>query len=189
MNRQENLMQILMDNTGVNINLCYQCQKCSAGCPMNYTMDYTPAQLIHAIRLGMTDLVLNSKTMWLCASCQTCTTRCPQEVDIARIMDACKIMAVKKHIRPSVSSVYKFNKAGLRNIKWLGRLYELGLIADLKMQTFEFFKDMGLGIKMFRKGKLKILPSISPARAFSSWKIFSRVKKTEDRGQRTEDRR
>jgi heterodisulfide reductase subunit C len=183
----ENLMQTFRKDAGVDVNLCYQCQRCSAGCPMSYAMDYTPAQLIHAIRLGLSELVLNSKTMWLCASCQTCTTRCPHDVDIAKIMDACKIEAVKKGIRPSVQNVHKFNKAGLRNIKWLGRLFELGMIADLKMQTLDFFKDAGLGIKMFRKGKLKLFPSISPARTISSLRIFSKVKNAE-RGQRTEGR-
>ena len=172
-------MKQMNDEVKVNVNLCYQCRKCSAGCPMSADMDYTPVQLIHAIRLGLKDMVLNSKTMWMCSSCQTCTTRCPQEVDIARIMDAAKIMAIAEGIKPPVSSVHTFNKAALRNIKWFGRMYELGLIGDLKMRTFEFFKDMGLGAKMFFKGKLKIVPSLSPLRTLTTWKIFSRVKKKE----------
>jgi heterodisulfide reductase subunit C len=163
----------------VNANLCYQCRKCSAGCPMSYAMDYTPAQLIHAIRLGLKDLVINSKTMWMCSSCQTCTTRCPQEVDIAKIMDTVKIIAVSEGIKPPVSSVHIFNKAALRNIKWFGRMYELGLIGDLKLRTFEFFKDMGLGVKMFLKGKLKIIPSLSLNRTLTTFNIFSRVSKKE----------
>jgi len=64
-------------------------------------MDYKPAQIIHAIRLGLDDLVFNSKTMWLCASCETCTTRCPQEVDVAKVMDAVKIIAARRGIKPA----------------------------------------------------------------------------------------
>ncbi|MBI4713437.1 MAG: 4Fe-4S dicluster domain-containing protein [Planctomycetes bacterium] len=167
------------DDIKVNVNVCYQCRKCSAGCPMSYAMDYTPAQLIHAIRLGLKDIVLNSKTMWMCSSCQTCTTRCPQEVDIAKVMDTVKIMAVAEGVKPPVSRVHKFNRASLRNIKWFGRMYELGLIGDLKMRTFEFFKDMGLGIKMFMHGKLKIIPPISPGRTLTTMGIFSRTYKKE----------
>jgi len=174
-----NLLKKINDRIGVNANYCYQCRKCSAGCPMSWAMDYTPAQLIHAIRLGLSDRVLNSKTMWMCSSCQTCTTRCPQDVDIARIMDICKIIAVEQGIKPPVSSVHKFNKAALLNIKMFGRMYELGLIGDLKMRTFEFFKDAGLGVKMFLKGKLKIFPSVSPSRTLTTWKIFSRVSQKE----------
>jgi len=183
------LLKTIQGQFNINVNLCYQCRKCSAGCPMSYAMsagggsasggDYTPAQLIHAIRLGLTDLVFNSKTMWLCSSCQTCTTRCPQDVDIARVMDACKILAIKQGFKSPVPRVHKFNKAALRNIKWFGRMYELGLIGDLKMRTFEFFKDFGLGVRMFFKGKLKIFPGISPGRTVTTWKIFSRVAKKE----------
>lgn len=174
-----NFLKQLDNEIKVNVNICYQCLKCSAGCPMSYAMDYTPAQLIHAIRLGLKDLVLNSKTMWMCSSCQTCTTRCPQEVDIARVMDVVKIIAVSEGIKPQVSRVNAFNKASLRNIKWFGRMYELGLIGDLKLRTFEFFKDMGLGIRMFFKGKLKIIPPVSLGRTLTTMSVFSRVHKKE----------
>ena len=172
-------LKLIDKEIGAATNLCYQCRKCSAGCPMSYAMDYTPAQLIHAIRLGQADLVLNSKTMWMCSSCQTCTTRCPQEVDIARIMDACRIEAVKRGIKAAVPSVQKFNNAALLNIRMFGRMYELGLISDLKMRTFQLFKDVGLGIKMFFHGKIPIFPSISPSRTATTWGIFSRVKAKE----------
>ena len=37
--------------SGQNTNLCYQCSKCSAGCPMAEWMDLKPAQLMHSICL------------------------------------------------------------------------------------------------------------------------------------------
>jgi heterodisulfide reductase subunit C len=145
-------------------------------------MDYKPAQLIHAIRLGLDDLVFNSKTVWLCASCETCTTRCPQEVDVAKVMDAVKIIALRRRIKPTIPQVASFYKAALSNIKMCGRMYELGMyelgmIVALKLRTFEFFKDMVLGTKMFLKGKLKMVPSL--ARARTTWKLFRRVKSLE----------
>jgi len=167
----------VLRESGQNVNLCYQCRKCSAGCPISYAMDYKPAQLIHAIRLGMDDLVINSKTMWLCASCETCTTRCPQEVDVAKVMDAVKITALKKGIKPTVPDVAAFYKAALANIKKCGRMYEVGMIVGLKMRTFDVFKDMGMGMKMFQKGKLKLIPSLTGA--LTTWKIFQRVKRIE----------
>lgn len=162
---------------GENIYLCFQCRKCTAGCPLMFAMDLTPTQLIHAIRLGLEGVVMSSKTMWLCAACETCTTRCPQGVDIARIMDGVKILAQRRGIKPPSITVPAFYSAALRNIKIFGRMYELGLIADMKMRTGEFTKDMGLGIKMFSKGKLKIFPSYS-ARAK---RIFDRVKELEEK--------
>jgi len=171
------LAEAVLRESGQNVNLCYQCRKCSAGCPISYAMDYKPAQLIHAIRLGMDDLVFNSKTMWLCASCETCTTRCPQEVDVAKVMDAVKITAMKKGIKPTIPDVASFYKAALANIKKCGRMYEVGMIVGLKMRTLDLFKDMGMGMKMFQKGKLKLIPSFTGA--LTTWKIFQRVKRVE----------
>jgi len=175
---QSELAEAVLSESGQNVNLCYQCRKCAAGCPISYAMDYKPAQLIHAIRLGLDELVLNSKTMWLCASCETCTTRCPQEVDVAKVMDAVKIVALRKGVKPAIPEVASFYKAALSNIKMCGRMYELGMIIGLKLRTFDFFKDMELGAKMFKKGKMKIIPSLSGARR--TWKIFSRVKSIEE---------
>ncbi len=150
---------------------------------MSYEMDYKPAELIHAIRLGMDDLVLNSKTMWLCSSCETCTTRCPQDVDVAKVMDAVKITALRKGIKPAIPQVASFNKAALSNIKNCGRMYELGMIMGLKLRTFEFMKDSRLGMKMFRKGKLKMIPSLTGA--MRTRRIFRRVKDIEDENRST----
>lgn len=173
----------ILSESGQNVNLCYQCKKCAAGCPIAYEMDYKPAELIHAIRLGMDDLVLNSKTMWLCASCETCTTRCPQEVDVAKVMDAVKITALRQGIKPAIPQVASFYKAVLSNIKMCGRMYELGMIIGLKLRTFEFFKDAVMGMKMFRKGKLKMIPSLTGA--MRTRKIFRRVASIEKRDRST----
>ena len=178
-NSQSELAKAVLEESGQNVNLCYQCRKCAAGCPISYAMDYKPAQIIHAVRLGLDDLVYNSKTMWLCAACETCTTRCPQEVDVAKVMDAVKITAGKKGFKPTIPQVGSFYKAALSNIKKCGRMYEMGMIVELKLRTFEFFKDAGLGMKMFKKGKLKLVPSFTGA--LRARKIFNRVKSIEKR--------
>ena len=142
-----------------DVNACFQCRKCAAGCPVAFAMDLTPTQIIHASRLGLEDAVLKSKTIWLCASCHTCTTRCPQDVDIARVMDAARILAIKRGIPPTVKSVRQFFYTAVKNIEQFGRLYELGLIMALKLKSGEYTKDMKLGMEMFKKGKLKLIPS------------------------------
>lgn len=168
---------IVKETKGLGIDLCYQCQKCTSGCPVSYAMDYTPTQLLHAIQLGMIELVLNSKTIWLCASCQTCTTRCPQGVDLASIMDALRIIARRKKIKAKIPEVPAFYRSSLMNIGFFGRMYDLGLIALLKLFTRSFTKDIGLGLRMLAKGKLNILPRFSGALA--ARRIFSEVKARE----------
>ena len=177
------LAEAVFSESGQNVNLCYQCRKCAAGCPISYAMDYKPAQLIHAIRLGADDIVFNSKTIWLCSSCETCTTRCPQEVDVAKVMDAVKIIALRRGIKPTIPQIASFYRAALSNIKKCGRMYEMGMIMGLKMRTFELFKDAGMGMKMFRKGKLKMIPSLTGA--LRTWKIFNRVKSIENRNRKS----
>jgi heterodisulfide reductase subunit C len=77
--------------SGQNIFSCYQCGKCSAGCPILPAMDIIPNQIIRLIQLGKKDEVLSSKTPWLCASCLTCSVRCPKGIDLARIMESLRI--------------------------------------------------------------------------------------------------
>src|SRR3990172_38270 len=73
--------------TGENVFLCYQCIKCTSGCPLAGYFDLAPNQVMRAAQLGMEEMIFTSRSPWLCASCQTCTTRCPQGIDIARVMD------------------------------------------------------------------------------------------------------
>jgi len=173
----KNFLQEIQLDINKNVNLCYQCKKCTAGCPIIYEMDYTPTQIIQAVRLGVKDLVLGSKTIWLCASCETCSTRCPQDIDIAGVMDAARIMSKREGIKPAVNDIPSLHKSFLQIIKMFGRSYELGLIGLLKLRTKEFTKDLKLGLKMFRLGKLKIFPQISNTSKVR--RIFSKVKKIE----------
>ena len=141
------------------ISHCYQCGKCSAGCPISYQMDYLPNQIIRMVQLGMEEQVLASKTIWLCASCLICSSRCPREIDIAEIMDYLRRRAYKRQmISPGETEVLLFNKVFLRNIELFGRLYELGLIAMFNLLSGEFFKDVSLAPGMFFKHKIGIFP-------------------------------
>jgi heterodisulfide reductase subunit C len=173
------LLQDIKRLSGENVNLCFQCQKCASGCPVAYAMDYTPTQLIHAIRLGREDIVFNSKTVWLCASCETCTTRCPQGLDIAKVMDTVKILMQKRKLPAPVPSVVTFYQSALNNIKIFGRLYELGLIMDMKLRTKQYMKDVELGMKMFKKGKIKILPDFDITRMLATIRLFKYIEKRE----------
>lgn len=141
------------------VSHCYQCGKCSAGCPVAYQMDYLPNQIIRMVQLGMEEQVLSSKAIWLCASCLTCTSRCPRKIDLAEIMDYLRRTAYKKRIFSMEEvKVPLFNKIFLKNIESFGRLYEMGLIGMFNFLSGEFFKDLGLAPKMFRKGKISPFP-------------------------------
>ena len=120
--------------TGENVFLCYQCQKCSTGCPVVEHVDLPPNQVRRADQFGQKEMILHSKTIWLCAMCETCVTRCPYDINITKIMDALKIMAQKEGIESEVPSVPLFYRAALRGINWFGRMYEAGLIGEIYLQ-------------------------------------------------------
>jgi heterodisulfide reductase subunit C len=148
-----------VDESGINIQDCYQCQKCSAGCPVAFAMDYKPNQIMQMVLLGMKERVLASKTIWVCASCYTCSTRCPNDIDIAGVMDWLRQSALREGVVPAEKEVPLFHAAFLDSIRSHGRVHELGMMARYKMKTGKFFDDFKLGWKMFKKGKLKLFPS------------------------------
>lgn len=142
----------------VDFNRCYQCLICTLGCPVAFAMDYTPDQIVRMIQLGARSEVLQSATIWLCASCETCITRCPYEIDIPRLMDTLRQMALQEKVSVKETTIPAFHQIFLKNIRQRGRQYELGMLLELKFKLRNFFSDIGLGVKMLRKRKLSLLP-------------------------------
>ncbi len=90
-------VQQVEEISGQDLLACNQCGKCSAGCPVVAMMDILPSQVIRMAQLGMEE-VLESNTIWICASCLTCVTRCPKGVDLPRLMEALRQIALRKGI-------------------------------------------------------------------------------------------
>ena len=140
---------------GVSIQNCYHCRKCTAGCPIAFAMDYNPNAVVKMTQMGRRDDVLTSSTIWLCASCETCVTRCPNDVDIARMMDVLREMAIGTGVETGEKNILKFHEAFLSNIKMGGRINEPMMIALYKLKSGDYFSDLGMGMSMFMKGKIK----------------------------------
>ena len=93
---RNDLVRRIEEISGQDLLACYQCGACSAGCPVAFAMDVQPSQVIRLIQLGQVEEALESETIWFCAACQTCYARCPKGVDLSRIMEALREIALQR---------------------------------------------------------------------------------------------
>ncbi len=143
------------------IHQCYQCGKCSAGCPVAPEMDLLPHQLVRHAVFGNIEPILASKSIWLCLTCHTCGARCPNGIDVPALLDPIRHQVLKQQIATQESEVPAFHTAFMDNVRRFGRVNELFLIGIYKLKTGSYFNDMGLGWRMFRKGKIHLLPRVA----------------------------
>lgn len=158
MNIASDFLREVNRRSGETVQLCFQCFKCSLGCPVTFAMDFLPHQLIRLVQLGRKEEVLNSHTIWVCASCETCTTRCPNEIDIAKVIDTLRQMALEEE-KTAEGDVAAFHKAFLKSVRHFGRLYELELMFWYKLRTKRFLDDLWLAPELLKRKKLSFKPS------------------------------
>ena len=146
----------------VSVADCYQCGKCTAGCPAAEDMDVAPSQVLRLLQTEAPkheERALKSLAIWMCIGCETCVTRCPQEVDLPRTMDFLRQEALARNLaNQEADDVVAFHKAFLNSVERAGRLFEFGMIGEYKLRTGHFFKDLGLAPSMFFKGKMSPFP-------------------------------
>lgn len=146
---------------------CFQCRKCTSGCPVTPAMDLYPDEVIRLVLLGQREKVLSCQTIWVCTGCETCTTRCPNEVRIAELMDRLKEMAIEEKAPCPRPRVLALHRIFLKNIKRHGRMFESTLLPAYLLRSGEWGRKLRdgswraeakLGWKMFRKGRMPLRP-------------------------------
>lgn len=144
--------------SGQDISHCYQCGRCTAGCPVAYRMDLGPRRVMRSLQLGLKDEAIRSNSIWFCVSCQTCSARCPKEIDIARIMEAVRIMAVQERIKPAKKDIALFHQLFLDNVRSLGRVNELLLGGLYNLRSGHLTQDLEMFFGMVPRGKISFIP-------------------------------
>jgi heterodisulfide reductase subunit C2 len=159
-----------------NPSLCYQCGKCSAGCPVAEEMDILPHRLMHYLGLGMEDKALRSNTIWMCAGCFTCAVRCPNDIDITSVMDGLREEAIKSGIPCPKPNVMKFHRTFLGDVARRGRVHELRMMGEYNLRSGDPLHNAQLAPKMLLRRRLHILPP-KRIKGFKSW-LKKLMKKT-----------
>ena len=167
--------------SGAPVSACFQCHKCSAGCPIGPDMDLLSSQVMRLVNLGASQEVLEAEAIWACASCEACTARCPQGIDIAAVMDTLRMMAIERKATLADTRGSSFNKAFLTSVRWHGRVFEAGMMALYKLFSRDFFSDMDKLPKMLAKHKLSFLPH--------RWRSTKEVRKAFKRAEHEEKKR
>jgi heterodisulfide reductase subunit C2 len=143
---------------------CYQCGKCTAGCPQADRMDLVPNQVLRLVQIGETEKAARANSIWQCVSCLTCSSRCPKEVDCAGVLDALRQFSVEHSITaPAAQRTVIFQQAFLQSIRRNGRLNELELTGLFKTRSFLadtnlpfLLKDAALAPRLLRRKKLHV---------------------------------
>lgn len=161
--QSNSLKSQLEEKVGVIPSHCYQCGKCTAGCPLNEDMDIKPSQVLRMLQAeqpGYEDKLLSSLSIWLCLACDTCYSRCPQEVKLSHVMDFLRQESVRQNkVNPRAKDILSFHKAFLETIEKNGKLNEVWLTINYKLKTLNMLQDVQKAPSMFFKGKLNPIPN------------------------------
>jgi len=144
--------------SGVDLSPCYQCKKCSSGCPVTGLTQSPPAEIIRRLQLGAGDELLKNDMVWLCLSCETCYARCPMQINTGAVIDALRMVAIEKRVAKPKGNIPLFNKAFLTTVRIFGRSYDLPALAFYKLGSGSLVKDMDKLPAMLKKGKMAITP-------------------------------
>jgi heterodisulfide reductase subunit C len=143
---------------GLDVARCYQCGKCSAGCPMAVEMPLRPHEMVRLVQLDLRGRLLPNEAPWLCLGCETCTTRCPNGFDPAMVVDAVREIALEEHPEAMPRRIAAFHGAFLDQIRSHGRVFELGLVVSYKLRSGALFDDVAAAPGLLLRGKLGFSP-------------------------------
>jgi len=144
----------IFEATGVNAATCYQCGKCSAGCPMASESALRPHAVMRLVMQDRREQALTDESIWLCLTCETCSARCPNDCDPARVIDAVRELSIEAGSADMPRTISAFHKAFLEQIRSNGRLHEFGMVMDYKLRSGELMKDVTSAPGMLTRGKL-----------------------------------
>ncbi len=148
-------LERILDDAHVDPSDCYQCGKCSAGCPVAADADMMPRQVMRHLQLGQAEALLESNMPWLCAGCGMCQARCPQSIDLPSVMLACR-RASKDAGKTSVSEVERFNDLFIDGVRQAGTSDEAMLAMRYNLSTRHLLQDALSAPKMLTRGMLGI---------------------------------
>jgi heterodisulfide reductase subunit C2 len=152
------LREQVLEITGIDTAKCYQCGKCSAGCPMAPETRLRPHDVMRLVTLDRRERLAADDSIWLCLTCETCSARCPNGCEPARVTEAVREILAREAPGSVPARVAAFHRAFLDQVRWHGRMFELGMVLDYKLRSGALLQDAESTPGLLARGKLKPLP-------------------------------
>lgn len=153
--QDQHVISQIAEGANVDLQDCYQCGKCSAGCPMAEAMDMRPQQVIRYLQLGILEPTLTARGPWICASCEVCSTRCPQNVKITDLMREVRRTSKATGHRPLPASNL-FEEQFIKGVRKYGHASESRLAMKFNLGSGHLFQDVAGAPKMFQRGMISL---------------------------------
>jgi heterodisulfide reductase subunit C len=84
---KDEYIEQIAELSGEDVSLCYQCGKCTAGCPMAEKMDLPPSMVMRYMQAELSDELKKATSRWDCIGCLVCGSRCPKMCNPAAVME------------------------------------------------------------------------------------------------------
>ncbi|NLE46562.1 MAG: (Fe-S)-binding protein [Chloroflexi bacterium] len=117
------LSKQIREECGENVYLCYQCERCSSGCPTVAAMRYRPAQIMRLAQFGLEDALVRDASVWRCLGCDNCTEHCPYDLSVRRVVELMRQRVMQEHYLPEGADAIGEDESlrtGLRAMSMLG---------------------------------------------------------------------
>ncbi len=130
------VVDIIKEEGGDILNLCYQCGTCTATCPWNLVRSFMLRKFIHQGQLGLIDF--EDEDVWRCVGCKLCVKRCPRGVEVPDIMRALRrvVMEVGAGAVPQALRITVKNISAVGNPMGEPAEKRADWAKDLKVKTF-----------------------------------------------------
>lgn len=108
---------------GDNAYLCFQCHRCSSGCPTAPAMAIAPARMMRMAQLGLGDRLAADSSIWRCLGCDSCTEHCPHGVSVRKLVELVRQETMQERYLAGKQETFAADEAlakGLGSLALLG---------------------------------------------------------------------
>ncbi len=118
------MAKFIREECGENVYLCYQCERCSSGCPTATAMRYRPAQIMRVAQFGLEENLITDASIWRCLGCDMCTAHCPHNLSVRRLVEVMRQHVMQEHYLVGGIEMLGEDEALRRGARALGMLGE-----------------------------------------------------------------